>query len=397
MLRARIVSAALVGTLFCPLQGLAQIDKEPSIHRPVSLEELERLKRQITEETRSNVEVIGDYHYESGDLNNRLDFLRAGARLNYKWKPRTLFYLSGIETRYLTQDASYAGWGTNLTLGVKSALSDVVQVQAELGGTYFSTDTTSINGLASINFSPSDTVNLYVTASRGNVEESLLSATGLRPKTGPFARELVGQVMETKGVAGGTVKLPYKFDALAEGGVGTRDGSHVGSNFFGQARGGVGYDVISGVDDKPLSFLRVSYQLNYFGFEDDRLGFGGASLLTADGRHTIPPSLLGSDGISPSPSSGNPGVGGYFSPQYFISNTVRADLAGRPVEALKYRFSAFVGTQNYTDASTQGVYGFSIFLDYALNDRFSIPVSFIFDNVGPFNQLTLSVKLVIKL
>jgi len=390
MLKAAVLSAMLLGALLSPPQGLAQTD------RPVSALELERLKSQIAAETRSNVELLGDYHYESGDLNNRLDFWRTGARLNYKWTPTTRFYVSGVETRYMTQDDSYMGWGTNLTLGVRSALSDAVRIQAELGGTYFSTDTASVNGLASVNFSPSDTLNLYVTASRSNVEESLLSATGLRPKSGPFAGDLVGQVTETKGVVGGTLKLPYKLDTFAEGGVGARDGSHAGSNFFGLARGGVGYEIISGVGDKPVSFLRVSYQLNYFGFEDDRLGFGGASLLTADG-HVIHPAQLGSDGISPSPSSGHPGVGGYFSPQYFISNTGRVDVAGRIVEALGYRASAFAGTQNYTDSSTQGIFGFSVSLDYALSDRFSIPVTFLFDNVGPFNQLTLSAKLVIKL
>jgi hypothetical protein len=170
----------------------------------------------------------------------------------------------------------------------------------------------------------------------------------------------------------------------------------VGSNNFGLARGVLGYEVIGGTEDKPLSFLRVSYQLNYFGFEDDRSGFGGASLLTADG-HTIHPNLLGSDGIPPNPSSGNPGVGGYFSPQFYISNTIRADLAGRLSEPLTYRVSGFVGTQNYTDSSTQGVVGFSILVDYAFNDRFSMPVSFAFDNLGPYNQLALAVKLVIKL
>jgi len=396
MLRASVLAVVLLGPILSPLEGAAQLDKEPSIYRPVTPEEVERLKRQIAEETRSNVELIGDYHYESGDLNNRLDLWRTGARLNYKWRPSTRFSVSGVETRYMTQDDSFGGWGTNLTLGVRSALTDSVQVQAELGGTYFSTDTTSVNGLASVNFAPSDSVNLYVTASRSNVEESLLSATGLRPKTGPFAGDLVGRVVETKGVAGVTAKLPYKFDTLAEGGVGTRDGSHTGSNFFGQARGVVGYTVISAGGDKALSFLRVSYQLNYFGFEDDRLGFGGASLLTADG-HTVNPALLGSDGISPSPGKGNPGVGGYFSPQTYVSNTGRVDVAGRVVEALGYRASAFAGTQNYTHSSTQGVFGFSAALDYALSDRFSIPVTFAFDNLGPFNQLTLSVKLVIKL
>lgn len=396
MLAVAMLSAILVGAILLPSPCLAQIDQDPSIYRPVSPSEIERLRRQITEETRSSAEVLGDYHYESGDLNNRLDFFRGGARFNYKVTSGTRLYLGAIETRYMTQDDSFDGWGTNVTLGVASALSDSVRMRAELGGTYFSTDTTSINGLASISFAPSDTINLYATATRSNVEESLLSATGLRPRTGPFAGSLVGQVMDTRGVAGITVKLPYKFDAMAEGGAGVRDGSHVGSNSFGLARGGVGYEVISGADDKPLSFLRVSYQLNYFGFEDDRSGFGGASLLTADG-HTINPKLLGSDGISPSPSSGHPGVGGYFSPQFYISNTVRADLAGRLVEPLSYRVSAFVGTQNYTDTSTQGVVGFSVLLDYALNDRFSIPVSFAFDNLGPYNQLTLSVKLVIKL
>jgi hypothetical protein len=398
MLRAAILSAVLVAALTWPSPGVAQIDRDPSIYRPVSPDEILQLQRKITEQTRSSIDLMGDYHYESGDLNNRLDWFRGGARGTYKITSGTRLYLSLIETRYMTQDDSYDGWGTNLTLGVASTLSEYFRIQAELGGTYFSTDTTSVNGLASVVFSPIDTVNLYLTATRSNVEESLLSATGLRPRTGPFARDLVGQVMDTRGVAGVTIKLPYKFDALAEGGYGVRDGSHVGSNHFGLARGVVGYEVIGGGgDDKPLSFLRVSYQLNYFGFEDDRSGFGGASLLTADGRHVIQPPLLGSDGISPRPSSNNPGVGGYFSPQYYISNTVRADLNGRLLEPLTYRFSAFVGVQNYTDSSTQGVVGFSVLVDYAINDRFSVPVSFNFDNLGPYNQLNLAIKLVIKL
>lgn len=394
--RAGILSLVLLGALLLPLDGRAQTSREPSIFQPVTPEEVERLKRQITEAARSNVEVIGDYHAESGDLNNQLDYWRSGAKLNYKWKPGTLFYLSGTGTRYMTTDSHFAEWGANLTLGASSALSDAVRLQLEVGGTYFTTETASINGLASVRFAPSDIWSLYVTASRSNVEESLLSATGLRPKTGPFAGDLVGQVMENKGVVGGTVKLPYKFDAFLEGGLGTREGNHVGSNFFKQVQGGLGYDVLSGVDDKPLSFVRVSYLLNYFGFDDDRLGYGGASLLTADGKR-VHPDLLGSDGISPNPGPGHPGVGGYFSPQYYVSNTARVDLAGRPMPALGYRFSAFAGVQSYTGASAQGVGGVSVTVDYVLTDRISIPATFRWDNLGPFSQETLSVKLVIKL
>ena len=405
MKSGRVASAALLGAMLLARPALAQmdavlaqVDKEPSIHRQVTPEEIERLKRQISEDTRSSIEAFGEYHYESGDLNERLYFFRVGAGLNYKWRPSTRFYVNLVETRYLTQDADYNGWGTNLTFGLASALTDSVRIQAELGATYFSSmGTANVNGLASVSYSPIDPLTLYVTASRTYVEESLLSATGLRPRTGPFAHDLVGQVMETKGVAGATFKLPLGFDVSAEGGGGVRDGHHVGVNPFGQARGIAGYNVISGPAEKPVSYLRLSYQLNYFGFADDRSGFGGASMLTADGQHTIRPEFLGSDGISPHPTANNPGVGGYFSPSYFVSNLLRVDLAGRLIEPLTYRVSVFGGIQNYTDTATQGAFGFSVLADYALNDRVSIPASIVFDNLGPFNQLTLMVRLVIKL
>jgi len=391
-----VVVLLLFGVMLFPRPGLAQTSREPSIFQPVTPEELERLKRQISEDARSNVEVSSDYHAESGDLNNQLDYWRSGAKLNYKLKPGTVLYASTTGTRYMTTDSHYAEWGANLTLGASTALSDAVRVQLELGATYFTTDTVSVNGLASVKFAPSDTWSLYLTGSRSNVEESLLSATGLRPKTGPFAGDLVGQVMENKGVVGGTIKLPFKLDAFLEGGLGTREGEHVGSNFFKQVQGGLGYDVLSGSDDKPLSFVRVSYLLNYFGFDDDRLGYGGASLLTADGKR-VHPDLLGSDGIAPSPGSSHPGVGGYFSPEYYISNTARVELAGRPIPTLRYRFSAFVGMQSYTDTSTQAVGGLSATVEYILTDRLSIPATIRWDNLGPFSQETVSLKLVIKL
>jgi hypothetical protein len=402
---SRVAMALLLGAMLLTRPALAQmdallaqVDKEPSIYRQVTPEEIERLKRQIIEDTRSSVEALGEGHYESGDLNERLYFFRVGAGLNYKWRPSTRFYVNLVETRYLTQDADYNGWGTNLTFGLASALTDSLRIQAELGATYFSSmGTANVNGLASVSYSPTDPLTLYVTASRTYVEESLLSATGLRPRTGLFAHDLVGQVMETKGVVGATFKLPLGFDVSAEGGGGVRDGHHVGVNPFGQARGIAGYSVISGPAEKPLSYLRLSYQLNYFGFADDRSGFGGASMLTADGQHTIRPEFLGSDGISPHPTANNPGVGGYFSPSYFVSNLLRVDLAGRLIEPLTYRVSVFGGIQNYTDRATQGAFGFSALAEYALNDRVSIPASIVFDNLGPFNQLTFLVRLVIKL
>ena len=394
--RLTVLALGLCGIVLCPAAGFAQTARDPSIYQPVTPEEIERLRRQITEDARSSVIVFGDYHAESGDLNNRLDYWRTGGRLDYKLKPGTILYTFLTGTRYMTTDSHYAEWGANLTFGGATKLSDSFAVQLELGATYFTTDTASVNGLASIKFAPSDVWSVYATGSRSNVEESLLSATGVRPKVGPFAGDLVGLVMENKGVVGGTVKLPFKLDAFLEGGLGTREGEHVGSNFFKQVQGGLGYDILSGSDDKPLSFVRVSYLLNYFGFDDDRLGYGGASLLTADGKR-IHPDLVGSDNIAPSPGPHHPGVGGYFSPENYISNTVRMELAGRVLPELRYRFSAFVGMQSYTDTSTQAVGGLSATVEYVVNDRVSIPASIRWDNLGPFSQETVSLKLVIKL
>jgi hypothetical protein len=388
--------AAVLAAMFFALGGIAQDARDPSVHRPVSAEELERLKRRIVEQTRSSVEMLSEYHTESGDLNNRLDFWRLGARLNLKWREDSLVYLSGVQTNYTTRDVRFSAWGMNVTLGLRRELSEDLRVQLELGGTSFSTDTNSINGLASLTYAPSDLGNVYLTASRSNVEESLLSATGVRPTTGPFAGTLVGRVMENKGLAGGAVKLPFKFDAFAEAGLGTRQGSSVARNEFKTARAGAGYEILSRVEDRALSFVRVAYVWHYFAFDENRLGYGGASLLASDGR-PVEPGLLGSDGISPVPAPGHPGVGGYFSPEHFVSRTGRIDLAGRMAPGRTYRASAFFGEQVFTDSPKRSVYGASLTLDYVLSDHITIPVTFLWDNLGPFNQLMLALKLVVKL
>jgi hypothetical protein len=387
MKAAMMVAAVSAAILFSP-NGSAQAERDPSIHRPVTQAELERLRRQIAEETRSSVEVLGDYRRESGDLNNRLDLWRLGARLNLRWGTNSIAYLSGLRTEYMTRGDRFDGQGTNVTLGLRQQLSDVMRMQLEIGRTSFSTETSTVNALGSVTYAPSDTATVHLTGSRSNVEESLLSATGLRPTAGPFAGQLVGRVMENKLVVGGTVKLPYKIDAFADAGFGTREGENTGSNSFEVARAGVGYEVLSDSDEKPLHFVRVGFLWHYFSFDEDRLGFGGASLEAEP---------LGSDGISPVPGPGNPGAGGYFSPRNYVSRTARLDFAGRLAPQRTYRVSAFLGDQVYTDSPKRRVYGGSFTVEQALSERISVPVTLLRDNHGPFTQLLLSAKLVIKL
>jgi len=396
MKRIRIVT--ILGLLLTARGGLPASENTEAgtgMHRPVSTKEIEDLKRQISDETQSNVELLSEFHTESGDLNNRLDFWRFGARLNYKASSGTLFYFGGIHTPYRTRDSVMEAWGTNFTAGIKGKLSESVSTQVEVGGTRFNTDTTTINALGSLNFRTSEKSGFYVTASRSNVEESMLSAVGFRPVSGPFAGELVGRVMDNRVVIGGQTRLIGNLDLFGEGGIGNREGSNVDSNFFKLASGGVGYNIFAASEDEPVSLFRVSYSANYFGFEEDRLGFGGSSLLTRAGR-PIAPALLGSDGISPAPGAAQAGIGGYFSPERYLSNVIRLDLQGRPNQGVRYRLSGFVGGQNYTGSATRQVSGFSANLTFRLNDTFSLPLGYLVDNFGPFTQQSAFVRLAVK-
>lgn len=369
---------------------------DPSINRPVSQAELDKLKLEIEDDSQSSLEAIGVYHNESGDLNNRLDFWRYGGRLNFRLSSAASVFVSGTRTQYMTLASIFSGAGTNFSAGYKGQISERTQLQLEGGATHFNTASTTINALAGLNFKPSDQTTIYLTGTRSNVEESLLSATGLRPVVGPFAGHLVGLVMDNRVTGGISQKLPHSFDAFAEGGFGNRTGSSIESNFFRDARAGLGYDVVTNsADENGVTLVRASYQLNYFGFDKNLFGYGGASLLTAGGR-PIAPAALGGDNISPSGTFAQGAVGGYFSPQYFVSHVGRFDLQGNTDSGLRYSISAFAGSQSYTGSDARAVGGVSATVEVPFGEKLSLPITYARDNFGPFTQQYVLGRLVIK-
>jgi hypothetical protein len=380
--------------LICSVTATAQVQQDSGTARPVSQREIDDLKRQILDDSNSGIEAIGDYHHETGDLNNQLDFARYGGRVTLKSAGNTGIYLTGTRSDYMPISSAFNQWGVNMTAGVYSKFSEQTDIRAEAGATRFSTDTWTWNGAASIHLKLSDQTGFYLTGSRENVLESLLSTTGLRPVVGPFAGQLVGRVMENRVVFGGSSKLPADFDAFGEGGVGTRSGSNVPSNFFQMLGGGVGYTVFSGSGGDPISLVHAGYELHYFGFADNRFGFGGASLLTRTGV-PIPPARLGADFISPNPGVA-PGVGGYFSPHNFVSNLFRGEIQGGSDSSLGYRVTGFIGTQDYTGSSLTRTEGVAGTVTVGLTERISLPISYAIDNYGPFTQQTLSGRFVVR-
>jgi hypothetical protein len=371
-------------------------DQQSGINRPVTSPEIDQLKQEISDASSSNVQGILEYHAENGDLNNRLDFLRYGGQINFRWKAGTVVYLRATRTSYMTIRGVLDEHGFNGTGGVRTSLSEAIDLQVEAGDTRFSTESSSVNALGTLRYRVSGGSTLYATASRTNVEESLLSATGIRPIFGPFAGQVVGQVMDNRAVGGGLLKLTRRFDISAEGSGGARTGNNIDANSFRTASAGAAFNLIADSEESLLSLVRASYGLNYYGFDEDLLGYGGASLTDRRGRQ-IPIQRLGADGISPVALPGHPGVGGYFSPQAFVSNVGRLELRGRLHPNVQYDVSGFVGQQDYTGSAARLASGFFGSVTLRLSDRFSVPVSYGYDNVGPYTQQSLFARLAVKL
>lgn len=365
----------------------------PDRDRPVSRREIEALRREISEETRSSLTLRFDVHEETGDLNNELGFLRFGARFDLKWRPSTTVSLGARRTPYRTQDDAFRSTGTEVTLGLRRRDSPRREWQVEGAVARFGGRDWSVTGLAAATFHPSEALRWSVGLERTNVEESLLSVAGLRPLRGPFAGARVGGVYDNRLASSASYRLPARFDVYGEAAVGSRAGSEVERNVFVKAGGGLGYAALARAEDRPLSFLRVSLAVDYFGFDEDRLGYGGASLLDARYR-PVPPEALGSDGISPVPSEGNPGVGGYFSPQSFVSRGFRVEARGRPKPKIDYGASVFLGRQSFTGVSPRRTVGVAASVRLRLSESLSLPVAYAWDDVGPFAQQSLVARLV---
>jgi hypothetical protein len=202
--------------------------------------------------------------------------------------------------------------------------------------------------------------------------------------------------MENRFVAGGSTRIVGSVDIFGEGGAGNRAGSNVPSNFFKTVGGGVGYSLIARSDEQPLTLLRAAYELNYFGFDDNRFGFGGASLLTRGG-FPIAPTRIGADGISPDPAVSGVGIGGYFSPHNYVSNIVRLEAKGGSTNGFNYRISGFIGTQSYTSSTTGlAAEGLSATANFKITDRISMPVTYFIDNFGPYTQQSVFATLAVK-
>src|SRR5689334_14746685 len=132
------VTIALFIAFAVSVCAVAQSTESTGSQAPVTQREIDQLKQQILNETRSSFEVITDYHRESGDLNNRLDQFRYGGKFNFHVGSDSAAFLRATRTDYRLLDSTLNQSGINFTGGIVAQFGEYADLQLQGGATRFS-------------------------------------------------------------------------------------------------------------------------------------------------------------------------------------------------------------------------------------------------------------------
>lgn len=387
--------------------GIERRDIALDLLKDNTQENAKALKGEILMQIRPAAEPIYNFYYmnpNNGNVNAG-KYQKAGGNLYYYVKPNLRVVATGTTTQYSNLNNIVSSIGNFGSIGLEGKPTNHMSFKSAIGYDAFNDDGANnlILGNAIAKYSPNDVVTFTGGYIRSLDEiDSYMSAAGVVPAVGPFANQLVGRIVDNKYVMAVALKLPRKFYAYGGLNVGNKYGSNSPSNFYKEIPCGLGKVIYSAKEEKHINQALLGYDFYYTGYNEDMSGFGGANLNY---------SPIGSDGQSPTPSSGFPGVGGYFSPTFFIANKFPVTLKGSFRDTkLKYILSAFIGTQTIegqiglvgptgggpSNITTTPYYGYSIGLRYNEKGRYSIGVDYIFNNYMTVAQHLLKVSAMIR-
>lgn len=369
------------------------------------------LKGVIKMQTKPAIAPLYDFYYmnpNNGNVNAGR-FQKAGANAYYYLKPNLRAVATGTTTQYSNLNNIVSTMGTLGSVGLEGKPTDHISFKSAIGYDVFTSNDNYpgnqnlILGNAIVKASPNDVVTFTGGYIRSLDEiDSYMSAAGVVPTTGPFANQLVGRIVDNKYIMAVAFKLPHKFYAYGGMNVGNKYGSYSPSNFYREIPAGFGKVVYSAPEERHINQTLIGYDFYYTGYNYDRSGFGGADLNY---------SPIGSDGQSPNPQTGFPGVGGYFSPTFFIANKFPITFKGSFKKTkLKYILSAFIGTQTIegqiglvgpsgggpSNITTTPYYGYAVGLRYNEKGRVGWGVDYTFNNYMTVAQHMLKGFLLIR-
>ncbi|OGH95686.1 MAG: hypothetical protein A2104_05955 [Candidatus Melainabacteria bacterium GWF2_32_7] len=352
------------------------------------LKEAKDLKETIQMLIRPKFEPFFGFHEESGNLNSKVDFKEYGGEFTFYPKPN-YGVKSGISaTPFVSKNGLAHTTATLYYAGFESKPTNNLSFDCEAGIDSYSNGGVGILGDASLIYSLNDFIVLDLGYIRQRQENSVLSAVGLTPEVGPFANELVGRVKNNQFNSGIELKLPHKSYSSLNYNLGYRRGSNVPANPYHEISGEVGKIFYSDPKNSLLNLVQAGYGLFYETNKENRSGFGGASLEF---------SPLGSDGISPEPSPNNPGIGGYFSPEYLVSNIFNIQFQGNLAPAnLSYIFTQYLGTQSIKNEGTNILWGSAISIGINEKGKKGIRIGYQADNFNLTRHHNFIIKLIYR-
>jgi hypothetical protein len=241
-------------------------------------------------------------------------------------------------------------------------------------------------GTAEMAFRPNDWWQPSLTFQRSMVDESLLSASGLRPVVGPFAGHIVGRVVYNEWAFNNALLLPEEFHGTIRGAIGFDSAEQLPDNFFVKLDYGLFHDLFKTFLPHWTSTYYGGYEGSLWHYADDRLGQGGAYL------QSVP---FGSDGITTIPTSTIEGTGGYFSPDKYLLQDFRIGNRGELfLGRLKYNLSGFAGYQDISRFGGNFTWGLQLTSELRLTHTLGAVLGAYYSKAKPFDQYTLYAGLI---
>lgn len=363
-------------------------------------ENAKALEKQILMQVKPAFEPIYNLYRMTGNANAGKYQKEGGNGYFYPW-PNIRTVGTIVTTKYQNVTNIAATRGTLYSVGLEGRPHNHVGFKSAIGVEDFSNNGMIVLGTALLKAYPNDIVSCTSGYIRSLDEiDSYMSAAGVVPTVGPFANQLVGRIIDNKFVVANLAfKLPKKFYSYVGFNIGYKYGSNSPPNLYREIPAGFGKVIYSAPEKKHINQILSGYDLYYTAYNQDRSGFGGANL------NNVP---VGSDGGSPNPSPGNPGVGGYFSPTFFIANKFPITIKGSFGNTkLKYVVSGFAGIQTFQGAvgliggsgtgfRSNAYYGYLVGLRYNENGKYGFGFDYSFNNYLTIAQHLLKVNLLIR-
>lgn len=214
-----------------------------------------------------------------------------------------------------------------------------------------------------------DYFNYKIGFRRNNVEQSYLAAVGF-PVNGIFT----GRVADNRAYTEMEGRLPNKFYWFFRAGGGTFNGQNLPTNPYLDEAVGLGKIIYNEPKNKWIQFITLE-AMNYNSSYQRNLLNISAPGVTSSGT-----------------------VGGYFSPSFYIADTVSLKLEGAIKKwHLTYGFKGFVGGQAiFSPDFSSPVYGVFPFLSYNLNDHLGVNLSYSFSDYSGIQRHYAIVSVNIK-